>query len=252
MIRSFLFLTIIFLLISCKAWAYTQEDCIRCHGEEGKGSVLHISLTEFRNSVHGSEFTCQDCHRGVLDERHELIKGSGAVDCDECHDQENLHGISAENRERPQCYSCHGKHDILGKDNRASMVSQDRLKDTCKGCHPQECDETGYIEWLPSLQIRSHKKQDFSRDYSRSNCIGCHQGLAAHGEEGPVDDQDCHVCHMDLKGREALMGYIHPGMDSGPRPMILSAGVVYQLFILVLLWGGYRFASKKLSGKRRR
>ena len=97
-----------------------------------------------------------------------------------------------------------------------------QLKITCRSCHPVECGQTGYLSLLPSLQIRSHKKQNFSRDYSRFDCIGCHQGKAAHGEEEIINQQDCHKCHQSAPGKSSLMGYIHPQADSRNQPGIFA------------------------------
>ena len=254
MIRRILYISILISwLMPWSVSAYTTEDCLECHSEGSEGSVLHISVEEFRDSVHGSELTCTDCHTGIVNEEHELNKEAGAVDCGACHDQENRHGLSARKEDRPQCYTCHGSHYILPIGDRASAVYRDRLKITCRGCHPVECGETGFLELLPSIRVRSHKKQDFSKAYDRYNCIGCHQGSAAHGEEGALTGEDCGICHMDVKGHGTVLGYFHPGPDSGKKPVFLYAGIVSYAFIAMLLWGIYRFLAgkrSKKSGKR--
>ena len=246
---------ILLWILPFNVWAYTSEDCITCHREGSQDSTLHISVQAFQRSAHGSELACEDCHTGVTDKAHEKTKGSGAVECNECHDQENRHGLSGEREKRPQCHSCHSKHAILGKKNRTSAIYRGQLKETCRECHPMESGETGYLAWLPSLQIRSHRKQDFSQDYSKDNCIGCHQGLAVHGEEEPLDGQNCQVCHMNQNEKESVIGTIHPGTDFWKQPGIFIAGVIYQIMILFLLWGVYRFFAGtvfKNRGKRGR
>ncbi len=236
-------------LLPFNARAYTMEECVACHGEGSRESTLHMSFEDFQHSAHGGELVCEDCHTGVMDASHEKIEGSGAVDCNECHDQENRHGLSGEPEDRPQCYSCHGKHTILGSENPASAIYRDNLPETCRGCHPVECGATGYLAWLPSLQIRSHKKQDFSRDYGKDNCVGCHQGPAAHGEEEALDEQDCQRCHLNPEEKVAVMGTIHPESDFGKQPVVFISGILYQALILMLLWGLYRFISGRGSGK---
>ncbi len=168
----FYFLGLLIFVTSYNTWAYTPEDCIKCHKEGSTGSTLHISIKEFNVSIHGREITCKDCHVGVEDEDHETMKGSGAVDCGECHEQGNRHGLQSKSEDRPQCYSCHTKHGIFEKDEEVSSVHPGQLKETCKGCHPVECGQTDYLSWLPSIQIASHKKQDFSRVYEKGNCLG--------------------------------------------------------------------------------
>jgi hypothetical protein len=190
--------------------------------------------------------TCQDCHTGVLNEDHVRIKGSGKVACNECHTQENRHGTGGEERQPPQCYACHTKHAIFGKDREISSVHPSRLKETCGDCHPVQCGETGYLGRLPSIRIASHNKQDFIQSYDRDNCLGCHQGQAAHGETWPIADHECYKCHLTSKGQEAMWGYIHPTADFRTQPAIFAAGVVYQFCILVLLLGGVRYCIRKL------
>lgn len=245
------------LLIILKAdcgWTYTSEDCIRCHEEGSTGSVLRISVKEFESSVHGRDMTCEDCHAGVEDGGHETTKGSGAVNCGQCHEQKNRHGLQSKTGmypgiHRPRCYSCHTRHNILEKDRVESSVHPGQLKETCRACHPAECGETDYLSKLPSMQIASHNKQDFNRSYEKDNCIGCHQGLAAHGESEPVNDQDCYKCHAPQKGHAPLWGYIHPKADLEKQPSVFWAAVIYQFFIVVLLWGGFRFFVLKFSGR---
>jgi hypothetical protein len=243
-------LVVLISIVSYNIWAYTPEDCNKCHGEGSSGSMLHISLSEFKDSIHSrSGIICQDCHTDVIDEDHQRVKGSGSVDCSQCHDQENRHGLKSEKEKRPQCYSCHTKHNILEKDSELSTVHPKQLKETCKACHPAECGETNYLSWFPSIQVASHSKQDFSRAYEKDNCLGCHQGMAAHGEEGLLNNQNCHICHLPLKGRASLRGYIHPKADHKKQPSVFAAAIVYQLVILILLWGGFKFYIRKLSQK---
>ena len=248
----FYFLGILISLTCCIVWAYTPEDCIKCHKEGSTGSTLHISIKEFEASIHGRKIVCQDCHAGVEDEGHETWKGSGAVDCGECHEQENRHGLQSKIEDRPKCYSCHTRHGIFEKDNAVSSVHPEKLKETCKGCHPVECGQTDYLSWLPSIQIATHKKQDFSRAYEKGNCLGCHQGMAAHGEEKPLNDQDCYKCHLSQKGQARLWEYIHPKADYKKQPTIFVAAIIFQLFIALLLWGGFRFYILIFSEKTKR
>ena len=249
---------IVFILISSlasittgAAYAYTPEDCINCHGEKSQESSLHIPLKTFQESVHAKEITCLDCHTNVVDDNHQERTGSGAVDCAQCHEQENRHGLHGlENR--PKCYSCHTRHRILASGDERSSVNPQQLRYTCKTCHPAECGETDYLSWLPSLQIASHKKQDFARDYSRLNCIGCHQGQAVHGEDEIISDQDCHKCHLSRQGNSSLMGYIHPIADRNRQPGIFTSAVIYQAASVFLLIGGFYFFIRVFGARSRR
>ena len=236
------------LFVCCSSintlWAYTSEDCIRCHHEGGKESSLQIDVEGFKHSAHGAVLSCLDCHGNIQHESHEKMKAPSAVSCTECHEQENRHGLSQGREQRPTCYSCHTKHRILGKGDPLSSVYPQALKETCAECHRSECGREDYLSWFPSLQVVSHGKQDLSRAYDRSNCLGCHQGAGAHGEKKPINDQDCTRCHNDL------IGFIHPKADSAKQPGILASAWIYQLFLAGLLWGGFRFYTQRSKHKR--
>lgn len=233
--------------------AYTVEECVECHNLGSDKAKLHMPFEVFKVSVHHrEEITCMDCHMNVTDEDHETIKGSGVVDCSECHDEENKHGQEVTMKDRPQCHSCHPKHRMLEKENPASAVHPNQLENTCKQCHPVESGETGYFSWLPSIRIKSHKKQDFSQDYGKDNCKGCHQGDVAHGEEAPMDEQNCYICHIGEDDQPPVLGYIHARADVEEQPGIFAAATIYQICMGLLLLGGFRFYILRFSGKLRK
>lgn len=252
-VKKFIFysLGLLVLLTAYDTSGYTPEDCVGCHKKGSSESGLNISLKEYEASIHGREITCRDCHTGVIDKDHKTMKGSGAVDCSECHEQENRHGLESKNEHRPRCYSCHTTHAVFEKDSERSSVHGKNLKKTCKTCHPAECGARDLMSWLPSLQIASHNKQDFGRAFDADNCLGCHQGMAAHGETGPLNDQDCYQCHLSPEGKPLLLGYIHPQADLDKHPAIFAAGAVYLLLMLVLFSGGFAFFIRKFSKKRK-
>lgn len=231
------------------AFTYTPQDCINCHKIGSAESKLQISIDEFNASIHGEEeeTTCRDCHTLVEDDKHQTTPGTGAVDCSRCHEQENRHGWKSTTGTRPQCYSCHSRHGMLANDDPRSSVHSQRLKETCRSCHTRQCGETDYLSWLPSLQIASHSKQDFSRPYRRDNCLGCHQGNAFHGAHEPINDQTCFTCHVTKDGQSKLLGYIHPQADARHQPGVLAAAAVYQVIWIVLVFGGFAFFIRQLS-----
>jgi hypothetical protein len=235
------------LFVCCSSinavWAYTPEDCIRCHQKGSKASSLQIDVEAFKRSAHGATFSCLDCHGHIQDESHGTMKASSAVSCTGCHEQENRHGLSQGRDQRPNCYSCHTRHRILGKGDPSSSVYPAALKKTCAGCHPSECGREDYLSWFPSLLVVSHGKEDLSRAYDRGNCLGCHQGAGAHGEKKPINDQDCTKCHNDM------IGFMHPKADSATQPEVLASAWIYQVFLAGLLWGGFRFYTRRRRAK---
>lgn len=248
----FYFLGLLIVVTAANTWGYTTEDCIRCHKEGSRQSILHISMEKYDASIHGREIACQDCHTGVRDKAHETIKESGFVDCTQCHEQENRHGLQGKSEHRPRCYSCHTTHAIFEKESKLSSVNGKNLKKTCETCHPAECGDGDCLSWLPSLRISSHSKQDFGRAFDKDNCLGCHQGKAAHGEKATLNNQDCYKCHFSPEGAPLLLGYIHPKADTVKHTTIFAAATIYLLLILALFSGGFVFYIRKFSQKKKR
>jgi len=229
------------------AWAYAPRDCINCHKIGSTESNLQISIAEYKASIHGEEAECQDCHYLVKDDSHTTTPGSGATNCSSCHEQENHHGWGSNSGTRPQCYSCHTRHAMLPRDDPRSSTHSGKMQQTCRSCHPRECGLTDYWSWLPSLQIASHSKQDFSRAYDRANCLGCHQGKASHGRKETVDDQICFTCHLTPDGNSKLLDHIHVKADPQGQPGVTAAAVIYQVVLGVLVLGGIAFFIHKFS-----
>ena len=242
-------LLVLLLLPSIEVGAYTDEDCIKCHDRAGQGSTLKMSVEQFNRSIHAVEFTCRDCHINVADDDHQEVVGSGAVNCKECHDKENRHGIGAIDN-RPRCFSCHTRHNIRSKDDQRASVHPDRLQLTCRACHPVQSGTAGYFAWFTSVQIASHPKQDFSRIYVSENCLGCHQGQAAHGETEPINDQNCYTCHLDGDGQNKLWGVIHPGAQLETQPGVFAAAVTYQLILVIMVFCGFRWLVRHFSERK--
>lgn len=235
-----------FLASVAGAGAFTAEECIRCHEAGSRESSLHVSTKDYETSVHGrASMSCPDCHRAIQDERHRERKGGAGVSCRECHEKENGHAMGSAHDRRPACHSCHTAHLILEKGNKLSSIHPDSLQRTCSPCHPTECGQGGYLSWFPSLQVISHGKADFSRKYGKGNCVGCHQGDAAHGEKTPIDAQDCYKCHR------SMWGYIHPKAEPGKNPGLFAAALLYQALGLALIGGGLRLFTLRFRRHRR-
>ena len=193
-----------------------------------------MSAETYEASVHGQEgITCLDCHTEVVDDDHQETEGSGAVDCSACHEQENRHGENGPDEQRPHCYDCHTRHNMLSKTNPASTVHADQLPATCAGCHAVASGETGYFAWFPTFQIASHNKADFATAYEKENCLGCHQGAGVHGESEPINDQNCYLCHLSPQAAGAMWGAMHPTADRHTQPAVFAAASIYQVFIVI-------------------
>jgi len=242
-------LSFFWLCLSTQASAYTQQECIDCHRLGSDKSVRQIAVNQFKGSVHGKELACVDCHEGVVDESHTKIQGAGVVSCGACHAQERGHAPGVPEALRPRCASCHTRHDIRGKEDPGSSVSPGNLAATCAQCHPAQAGRRGVLSWLPSVQIKSHGKQDASVRFDRTDCVACHQGQAAHGEKTPLDRRNCRLCHAQKGGRGALLGRMHIHADLKKQPGVFAAALIYPFSVGILVLGGLRLLYRRVSRK---
>jgi len=239
-------------LVTSLCGAYEEEDCVRCHGAGAGENRLHVPVEDFKASVHGRDVGCRDCHQEIVDGGHQRRKGSIRVACGDCHEKENLHGSGATEKTVPGCHDCHSKHTILGKDDPGSTVHPANLRRTCQGCHPVAGGKKDYLSWFPSVRVSSHGKEDFSRSYDMGNCIGCHQGKAAHGEDVRLSQDTCDKCHFrDAERGASLAGTMHPEADRNGQPGVFASALLHQAGLWVLVLAGImsfvRFGSQTLK-----
>lgn len=232
----------------CAAFAYEMSDCISCHSDNPESGIPQISIAEFKASIHGSMMTCAECHP-YIEEGHEAGDVDEKVNCNMCHQQENMHGASADAESRPECYTCHTKHSILPSQFEKSTVNRAHLEETCSECHEAQYGKTGYMKGFTSFRIRSHKKEDFSREFNETNCTGCHQNMAIHGTAEKISNDDCAKCHMK-DNKNAMMGRFHATANSGLS--INGLSIITQILLLAVLILVIRFIIKApwKQGKR--
>jgi len=236
------------LLLASTAGAYEVQECIDCHKTGSTASRFTMDPQQFNASVHADNATCMDCHLKVEDESHMETPGSGAVDCSQCHEQKNFHGLDDGRENRPQCFHCHTRHNIRYVTDPAASVFPTHLTATCGQCHPAQSGYRDFLSRLPSIKIKTHPKGDLYTDYGEANCIGCHQGQGVHGEPDPINDSTCYRCHMTAQGQKALLGFIHPRADAGDQPGVFAVAILYQLVLLACIVGGVVFFVRKFSG----
>jgi len=223
--------------------AYDDADCRACHGIGSKESRLRVSLGEFEDSVHGRDLACADCHEDIVDESHEQARSS-TVDCTGCHEQPNRHGQGASGGAAPRCWDCHTRHHVLSPGSPRSSVHASNLTRTCRGCHPSETGDRDFLSALPAVRIASHGKQDFSTAYTMGNCLGCHQGKAAHGESERLSGDNCDRCHLRENGESPLLGRMHPEADPGAQPVVFASALLYQAGLWALVLAGFVFFTR--------
>ena len=225
------YLPVIFIcLFPCSISAYEMDDCISCHSDNPGSGAPQISIREYRASIHGTMMSCQECHTDI-EEGHEKNGVTGKVDCSNCHSQKNLHGAASGPENQPACYACHTKHNILPAYVEDSSINEKQFGKLCIECHRLQFGETGYLKWFTSLRVKSHKKEDFSRNYDATDCAGCHK-IEIHKKIEEVSEGKCVRCHM--KGnKNALMGRFHAAENSGP--FITGLSIVTQILIMAVL-----------------
>jgi hypothetical protein len=209
----------LFTLPALQVWAYTTDECVRCHRMGSEESKTYINLKDYQSSVHGNELTCLVCHEDARDISHtkqKLIK----IDCQRCHETPNLHAKDGS----VQCKSCHPPHRIYPAYDSRSSVNWMNLGHTCGSCHPAQSEAGGLFTFLGSFQIVSHPKQDFAEVANKTMCLACHQGQAAHGERKPINHQNCGTCHLPLGTNSSKLGYIHTSTNADKNPLSFIAG----------------------------
>lgn len=145
---------------SCKQHAPQAADyAAGAHSPAGKPGE-NAAQAEARRVASGKPAKmplCGDCHGS-----HDIasMEDTAAVNvyhrtglevCGQCHEDyattyaDYYHGAAYRNGalDAPACWDCHGTHEILPASDRRSMVSPQRLADTCgqEGCHVGEATE---------------------------------------------------------------------------------------------------------------
>ena len=122
--------------LSQKAAAMTDEDCLDCHTDpdltvevDGKTIQLTVDGEKFMGSIHADN-GCVSCHEDADVDEAPHPYPMTKVDCANCHDDvaeiyyNSLHGQAVVKNDpyAPKCIDCHGKHDILPKDDKNSPI----------------------------------------------------------------------------------------------------------------------------------
>ncbi len=211
------FLIILFL------FSQTPEDqnrrCLLCHGkkdfgimEKGEFKSLYVSYKDLKQSVH-HKFTCVTCHDDVRVIPH-LIKPR-KIHCLQCHFEGNVIGAPVrempekykesvharakkeKGKKAPDCYDCHGIHNVRGPEDTLSTVYKENIPETCGQCHKKERD--GYEN---SVHYKGLKEGVFES----AVCTDCHREHDILPPEDPRSTLNprnvvhtCEKCHADVK-----------------------------------------------------
>ena len=123
--------------------------------------------------------------------------------------QGSRHGtlvLEAKDSRAAQCVSCHGVHGIRGAKSRKSMVSPQRVPDTCGSCHSSPEHMAGFLtedgKPLPTTQVAEYKDSVHGKallvknDLGAPSCTGCHGSHAAMPPSVASVAQVCRRCHV--------------------------------------------------------
>jgi cytochrome b subunit of formate dehydrogenase len=217
-VKSILILIALFLLhgMVLSQSAPTNADCLACHdaahGE--KDSTIAGSLAI---SIH-KDFGCVDCHIAIKEIPHE--KNVTDVNCGDCHAEESgiyqWHGRMQipDGEDIPQCFDCHGKHDILPSTNKESRVNPLNLPSACGYCHEDiniiRKHDILFGNAVHVYENSVHGKATQGGIYTAATCNDCHSAngtahriLSPGNPESPINHfnipKTCGRCHHNIE-----------------------------------------------------
>jgi len=169
----------------------SNDDCLACHGDSslstevnGKPVSLYVNPGKFKDSIHGSMFTCVDCHTDVKTSPHENTPAK--LTCASCHADEQTaysHSVHARAIEKGDlhaaaCVDCHGSpHELLPASDPRSRVNHANIPATCGSCHGQKfvMEPSGNsTQPFLSYQESVHGRAVAAGSQKAAVCTDCH------------------------------------------------------------------------------
>src|SRR5579872_3398134 len=182
------------------------EECLACHSDatlthdvNGKPVSLHVDPQGFKDSIHGSMFTCVDCHTDVKSSAHETPPLK--ISCANCHAEQqaaydrSFHGkaVQGGNSKAASCVDCHGSpHELLPASDPKSRVHHTNVPATCGACHSQQLvmqDGGQSAQMVASYQqsVHGHAVSAGSEKAAVcTDCHGTHEILYAKDSKSPI------------------------------------------------------------------
>jgi cytochrome b subunit of formate dehydrogenase len=194
------------------------ETCADCHDGQVDDDWLgppHVLLEE---SVHADE-DCDSCHADIdmddldLEAENPHPDEAEPVGCGDCHEDEaevyRKHGRLeiGEDPDLPNCWDCHGSHDILPSSDRHARTHPINLPKTCRTCHLDvdlvKKHDTLRDKQVDLYQSSVHGKPTEKGVYVAASCSDCHAVENEDGEKdahrilGP-DDPESTIFHFTI------------------------------------------------------
>jgi formate dehydrogenase gamma subunit len=216
----------VFILCCIAAWGANKpanDDCLACHGDStltkevnGKPVSLYVSPEKFKDSIHGSMFSCVDCHTDIKSSMHEA--NPAKVNCAQCHkDQQavydrSLHAkaIVAGDGNAATCVNCHGSpHEVLPASDPKSKVNHANIPATCGACHgqkfvmePSGLSTQAFVAYQDSVHGRG-VAAGIMKSAVCTDCHGTHEILSPMDAKSPIFKFNvpgtCAKCHEAVK-----------------------------------------------------
>jgi cytochrome b subunit of formate dehydrogenase len=206
----------------CAEHKLKNEDCLACHSdqtltkeENGKKVSLAVDGDKLSHSIHGSMFTCVDCHKDVKTLAHETPPKK--IACADCHADaqqayaHSLHAKATSSRApAATCEDCHGNaHQILATDEPKSPVAHANIPTTCGKCHGQKflMESNGessqpFVSYQQSVHGRAVEKGS-AKAAVCTDCHGAHAILAANDASSSIYKFNvpatCGKCHTAIQ-----------------------------------------------------
>jgi cytochrome b subunit of formate dehydrogenase len=208
----------------------TADDCLACHGDStlthdvnGKPVSLYVNPQTFKDSIHGSMFTCVDCHDDIKGPVHETQPQK--ITCAKCHGDEqtayerSFHAKAvAGGMHAATCVDCHGSpHELLPASDPKSRVHHTNIPATCGSCHSQKFvmeDGGQSAQMVASYQQSVHGHAVAAGSEKAAVCTDCHgthEILDARDSKSPIFKFNvpltCGHCHDAIS--KDYQGSIH-------------------------------------------
>jgi hypothetical protein len=189
--------------------------------------ALHVTPESLKGSVHAG-LACVDCHADAVKLPH--AQNLSAASCTaSCHSKpvsdfvQGAHAVAlARNDSRaPSCTTCHGAHDILKADDRASMTHPLNVIKTCGECHEKFATSSNghngkhlVVNYLDSVHGKAVAKGGMAVAATCAGCHGPHKVLPAKDLASSVNrthiSDTCGRCHTGVT--ETFAASVHGEM----------------------------------------
>ena len=194
---------------------YAKVDCRACHAEKPpKGVYPPDALRRLQT-------------KGIKPPPKESLKGDGWM--------KTLHAKAwvAGNPAAPACRDCHTAHYQKKAKDPGSTVSRANLANLCGSCHADQVRSYDVGGLLARFRISGHGKGDLSNRYDVTECLSCHPGEGAHGEE-TITKQACPRCHLvppkaEREGRTLVLSSLHARPLASDQPVARVLRWLYNL-----------------------